>query len=299
MQTSNQFPEEPEKAKEGSEAEQHSQPFYEFPVPYSAWPEEKQNAASSEAAVSQPTDAPALKVPSEAGGQYRPEEDLIRQGLVYPPPPSFYQQAQPARNPSIPLSSVSPVSAHPGREGVGSLPPQPAGYVPPAGYTPPFAPVPPMQPPVKKSYKWVWISISILAVLLLAACGLCGWAISQIFTPIVQSETDVMNVTNNYYAALQEKDYAGAYQYLMPQGSIQGMTQATFTQRAQDADSQYGAVRSYTVGTINVVTSSDTGLSFSSFTVVVNVARVNKSYNVLLTLQKSGNNWKIVDFDRV
>jgi hypothetical protein len=298
MQTSNQFPEEPEKAKEGSEAEQLSRPFYEFPVPYSAWPEEQQKAASSEAEVSQLADAPSLKPISETREQHKPEEDLIRQGLVYPPPPSFYQQAQATLNQSIPPSSLPP-TANPGMESAGSFPPQPAGYVPPGGYGPPFAPVPPMQPAVKKSYKWIWISISILVVFLLAACGVCGWAFSQFLTPIVQSESDAINVANNYYAALQAKDYAGAYQYLMPQGTIQGMTQATFTQRARDADTQYGTVRSYTTGAIIVVSNSNAGLSFSRFTVVINVARIKQSYSVLLTLQKSGNNWKIVDVDRV
>jgi nitrate reductase NapE component len=296
MQTSNQFPEEPEKAKEGSEAEHLSQPFYEFPVPYTAWPEEKQKAASSEAAVSQPTDAAVLKSPSNVGGHYKPEEDLIRQGLVYPPPPSFYQQAQAAQNQPIP---VPPLSTDQGREGTKIVPPQSAGYIPPGAYAPPFAPVPPMQPPAKRSYKWLWISIAILAVLLLGACGFCGWAFAQFFTPIVQSETDVVNVANSYYGALQDNDYAGAYQYLMPQGSIQGMTLATFTQRAQSADNQYGNVHSYTVGTSNIVSSSGTGLNFSRFTVVMTVSRGKQSYSVLLTLQKSGNNWKIIDFDRI
>jgi hypothetical protein len=291
MQTSNQFPQEPEKAKEGSEAEQLSQPFYEFPVPYSTWPEEKQKSANREGEVSQPTDAVAPKSPPEAAQQHRPEEDLIRQGLLYPPPPSFYQQTQAARNQPLPLAPVPPMPTHPGMES--------AGYIPPGGYGFPFAPVPPVKPPVKKSYKWLWISISILVVLLLAACGVCGWAFSQFFTPIVQSESDVINVANSYYAALQNKDYAGAYQYLMPQRSIQGITQTTFTQRAQDADNQYGTVRSYTQGAINIVTDSNTGLSFSRFTVVMNIARAKQSYSVLLTLQKSGNTWKIVDFDRV
>ncbi|MBV9257663.1 MAG: hypothetical protein JO215_06565 [Ktedonobacteraceae bacterium] len=297
MQTSNQFPEEPEEAKEESEAEQVSQPFYEFPVPYSAWPEEKQGTASNKAGASQPADAAARKSASEIGSQHKPEEELIRQGLVYPPPPSFYQQAQ-----TTPGSSV-PLPASPGVEAAGRLPQLPAGYVPQGEYgrvqPPPFAPVPPGQAPVKKSYKWLWISISILGVLLLAACGFCGWAFSQFFTPIVQSETNALNVANNYYEALQNKDYAGAYQYLMPQGTIQGMTQATFTQRAENADSQYGTVRSYTPGSVNIVTSSNSAFDFSRFTVVVNVARTNQSYSVLLTLQKSGNNWKIVDFDRI
>ncbi len=294
MHTSNQSPEEPEKATEPGAADQNSQPFYEFPVPYSAWSDEKQEIINREGGVSQP--APAAKPASDTGGQHNPTEDLMRQGLIYPPPPSFYQQAAPAvHNQPLPLPSVAP---NPGMASPGSLPPS-VSYAPPMGYGPPFAPVPPTQPRVKKSYKWIWITVSILAVLLLAACGFCGWAFSQFLTPIVQGETDAINTANNYYAALQSKDYTGAYQYLSPQGTIQDMTQTTFTQRAQDADAQYGTVRSYTTGTISPVTNSNAGLSFSRFTVVINVTRANQSYSVLLTLQKSGNDWKIIDFDRI
>jgi hypothetical protein len=283
MQTSNQFPQEPEESNEGSGAEQVSQPLYEFPVPYASWPEARKEGIGGETGVVSSTDP--SKSASETDEQRKPEEDLIRQGLVYPPPPSFYQQSQVAHHQPLPPPSVPP--PYPGMGGVGM---QYGGIQPP-----PFAPA----PPKKKSYKWLWITISIVGVLLLAACGVCGWAFSQFLTPIIQSETNAINVSNEYYAALQNKDYAGAYQYLKPQGSIQGMTQATFTQRAQSADNQYGAVRSYTTGSVNVVTDPNDEFNFSRFTVVVNVARASQSYSVLLTLVKSGNNWKIIDFDRV
>ena len=297
MQTSNQFPEEPEGTKEENAAEQASPPLYEFSAPYVPWSDKSQEIVSSGAEAPGITNASALQSASETEGQPRPEEDLIRQGLVYPPPPSFYQHAQFAPDQPLPQASM-PI--YPGMAGVGM---QPAGYVPQGGYSgmqpPPFAPIPPMQPPIKKSYRWLWITISILVVLLLAACGFCGWAFSQFFTPIVQSETNAINVTNEYYDALHNQDYVSAYQYLMPQSSIAGMTQATFTQRAQSADKQYGIVRSYTTGAVNIVTDPNAGLIFSRFTVVVNVTRPDQSYSVLLTLQKSGNDWKITDFDRL
>lgn len=291
MQTPNQFSQEPEKAKEESIVEQGSQPFYEFPVPYSAWSEEKQQATNDNVAASQPMPVPDTNVSQEAVGQQKATEDLIRQGLVYPPPPSFYQQPQA-------LPPLPPLANNTERPGVVPPPEQPIGYVPPGGYGPVFAPVPPM-PPRKKSYKWIWITVSALAVLLLAGCGLCGWAFSQFVTPIVQSETDAINTANNYYAALQDQDYAGAYHYVQPQGSIRGLTDATFTQRARTADGQYGVVRSYTTGTVSPETNPDAGLDFSSFTIVMNVTRVQQSYRVLLTLHKSGSSWKIIDFDRI
>jgi hypothetical protein len=292
MQTSNQFPEEPEEKQEENVVEQTSSPLYEFSTPYVSQPDKGQE---SRASIAETTDASASTPASETEGQHRPEEDLLHRGMVYPPPPSFYQQAQFAPGQPLPQASMP---MYPGMQ-----PAQSAGYVPQGGYAgmqpPPFVPVPPMQPPPKKSYRWLWITISILVVLLLAACGFCGWAFSQFFTPIVQSETNAINVTNEYYDALHSNDYASAYQYLMPQGSIKGMALATFTQRAQAVDKQYGAVRSYTTGAVNIVTDSNTGLDFSRFTIVVNVTRPGQSYSVLLSLQKSGNDWKITDFDRL
>jgi hypothetical protein len=218
------------------------------------------------------------------------EENAVEQ--IYPPPPSFYQHAQ--FTPGQPL----PQTSMPMYPDVGM---PPGGYIPPGGgmQPPPFVPFPLMQPPIKKSYRWLWITTSILVVLLLAACGFCGWAFSQFFTPIIQSETNALNVTNEYYNALHNQDYASAYQYLMPQSSIAGMTQATFTQRAQSADKHYGTVRSYTPGAVNIVTTSNTGFDFSRFTVVMNVTRPAQSYSVSLMLQKNGNVWKITDFDKL
>ncbi len=285
MQTPNQFSEEPEEA---NIAEQASTPLYEFPASYVPWSDKSQEIVNSEADGIK--NASALPSASATEEQHKPEEDLIRQGLVYPPPPSFYQHAQFVPGQPLPQASMA---------GAGTQPP---GY-PPQGYggmqPPPFAPTPPMQPPIKKSYRWLWITISILVVLLLAVCGFCGWAFSQFFTPIVQSETNAINVTNEYYDALHNQDYVSAYQYLMPQNSIAGMTQVTFTQRAKSVDDKYGVVRSYTNGAVNIVTDPNTGLNFSRFTVVMNVTRPGESYSVLLTLQKSGNEWKIIDFDRL
>ena len=297
MQTSNQSPEEPEGTKEADTAEQTSPPLYEFSAPYAPRSDKSQEMVNSGAEATGITDTSVSQSTAENEEQPRPEEDLIRQGLVYPPPPSFYQHVQFVPGQPLPQASKP---TYPGMTGVGM---QPTGYIPQQGYggmqAPPFAPVPPMQPPIKKSYRWLWITISIVVVLLLAVCGLCGWAFSQLVTPIVQSETNAINVTNEYYDALHNQDYTSAYQYLMPRSSIAGMTQATFTQRAQSADKQYGVVRSYTTGAVNIVTDSNTGLNFSRFTVVMNVTRPGQSYSVLLTLQKSGNDWKIIDFDRL
>ncbi len=102
MQTPNQFSEDPEEKKETDIAEQASAPLYEFPASYVPWSDKGQEIVTGEADGINKRVSLTSRL-QKPGRQHRPEEDLIRQGLVYPPPPSFYQQAQvssPATQPS-------------------------------------------------------------------------------------------------------------------------------------------------------------------------------------------------------
>ncbi len=294
MHIPDQSPEE-KQPEEAQNMEQASQPLYEFSASDStrALSAEEQGMATNEAGVPQQTNTRG-QVSSEADARRLPPEDLIRQGLVYPPPPSFYQRTQdvPAQPGSLPPVPLYPVAGSLLPQSIGSVPRE-ANYVQP----PPFVPASPVR--AKKSYKWIWITVSIFVVLLLASCGFCGWAFYNFFSSTVGPTTNTLTIANKYYAALQDKDYATAYTYIAPQGSLSGMTLDTFTTRAQDADTQYGVVRSYTSMLGNFSTNPSTGPDLSRFTVIVNVSRVKQSYSVLLTLQKSGNSWKIIDFDRV
>ncbi len=278
MQTPNQSPEESEEARQVEQ-----QPLYEFPPSSPSRPlaVDEEGKADREAA------SPRQGSATEGGHPRQAQEDLIRQGLVYPPPPSFYQQNVSFQPPPLPL----PPTAQPL---VG--PAQAADFIPPgAPQAPAFAP--PVQK--KKSYRWLWITISILAVLLLAACSFCGWSFYNFFASTVGPTENTVNVADDYYAALQNKDYSSAFGYITPQGTLSGLTLDSFIKQAQNADNQYGALRSYTATLGNFSTNSSTGVDLSHFTVVVNVTRAKQSYSVLLTLQKSGNTWKIVDFDRI
>ncbi len=272
MQTPNQSPEESEEARPVEQ-----QPLYEFPPSSPSRPLSVEEEGNVEREVASPQQGSA----TEGGHPRHAQEDLIRQGLVYPPPPSFYQQNVSFQPPPLP-PVAQPIAG----------PAQAAGFAPPG---PAFAP--PVQK--KKSYRWLWITISILAVLLLAACSFCGWSFYNFFASTVGPTENTVNVADDYYAALQNKDYSSAFGYITPQGTLSGLTLDSFTKQAQDADNQYGAVRSYTATLGNFSTNSGTGVDLSHFTVVVNVARAKQSYSVLLTLQKSGNTWKIVDFDRI
>ena len=267
---------ESEKSEEAKQIEQ--QPLYEFPPSAPSFAPAEEEKISTD---SKNDPLPKGDVAESKHAALPPvNEDLIRQGLVYPPPPSFYQQSAPLPPPPLaqPMAASTPVA-----------PPYP-GQVPPFG----------SPPQKKKSYRWLWITISILAVLLLAACGFCGWSFYNFFASAIGPAENTVNVANNYYAALQSKDYSSAFGYVTPQGTLGDLTLDSFTKQAQDTDTRFGAIRSFKATMGNFSTdSSKTSVDLSRFTVVVNVTREKQSYSVLLTLQKSGSTWKIVDFDRM
>ncbi len=236
-----------------------------------------------------------------------PSDEEIRRGLIYPPPPSFYQNmqivpAQPLTTPAEGQTRYGEVASTPTDEGPVRDPrPDMAQY---NSLYPPYIPGPPeTKPQAKRSRAWIWIVASVLGVALLASCGLCGWGTYTIFSSTFQQVLEPLTLTQNYYSALQAKNYSLAYSYLAPQGTISGLTLDEFVQQARTRDSQYGPVRSYTPGQPAFTTStSDTGISntnLSRATITVDVSRSQQNYSALLTLQKIGGQWKIVDFDRL
>jgi hypothetical protein len=218
----------------------------------------------------------------EASGGYENEqalEEAIRQGLIYPPPPSFYQNMPfPPEPPYLPPLPTSP--------SVGGAVGGPAQ-------------TPPEQPPVKRSRAWIWIVSSILAVTLIASISLCGWGISSIFGSTTQKLTGALNVVDNYYSAIQHKQYDKAYSYLAPQGNIQNLTVAQFTKQAQDQDRQLGDVSSYTSDMPSYSVDPQTGPDLTHLTIPVEVTRGQHTYTVQLTVVETDGQWKITDFNKI
>jgi len=215
-----------------------------------------------------------------------------QQGMIYPPPPSYYQNMQtppvrtalplqPGANTSLPFQSSTPGSqAQLNPMGV-QVPPYPPTYYPE------------MQPPVKKSYKWVWIIVSIFSVAFLVTCGLCGWGFYQLFSTVFQQETGATDVVNNYFQDVQNQRYTYAYQDLQ----INGLTLSDYSTKAQDSDTQNGSLLSFVVGQ-PTFDSSSSGPDLSHWRYTVDITRAKDSYPVLVTVQKIGGNWKITYIDR-
>ncbi len=282
------------------EQKQSTQPLYEF-VAEDAYldpgvpPERK--TESSEGMAKRDLTSPPL-----------PTDEEIRRGLIYPPPPSFYQNMQIVSGPPLITSGEgqrSEAAASPSttanERSIGGPRPEIGQY---RGPHPPYVPGPPeVKPQTKRSRAWIWIVASVLGVALLVSCGLCGWGMYSIFSSTFHQVMEPLTLTQNYYSALQEKNYSLAYSYLSPQKTISGLTLDEFTQQARARDSQYGPVRSYTPGQPAFATSTtDTGTSsadLNSATITVDVKRSQQSYSVLITMQKIHGKWKIVDFDRL
>ncbi|GCE19314.1 hypothetical protein [Dictyobacter kobayashii] len=254
------------------------------------------------------------------------DSEAIRQGQIYPPPPSFYEKALAQSSspdaPWTPAERPASPSMPPARPAVPPewqrqpMPPDygpgyqqpPAGHqMPPPGYpaypqgqqypgvqAPPFVPGP---PPVKQSRKWTWILISVLAVVLLASCGLCAWAGSSfIGNTYSQAYNAVINgnqLISDYYSAVQNKQYTQAYNYL----SLPNTSRDQFIAQASRQDELYGPLLRYTPGQPQI-TNYD-GSNLDSFSINVDISRQKKSYTAHLKLKLINNQWKIISYDQL
>ncbi|GAC1359310.1 MAG: hypothetical protein NVS2B12_12840 [Ktedonobacteraceae bacterium] len=251
------------------------------------------------------------------------DNEAIRQGLIYPPPPSFYEKDELAPQSQDSPSLTPPPPAQSSHQAAPYVQGSQAEYVPlpqannaqqaPQGPYPPYpypaylpgqypAPPPTIPTAPKKSYRWVWLLVSALVVLLLATCGVCAWASSSLFGDAFQQASAVVyggrDLTNNYYEAIQNKHYGQAYTYLHPQGQIQGLTLNQYLKQAQDLDERYGPVYKYAPGTPSISYDS-TGTTIDHFTITVDITREKKSYQVRLTVYKVNQEWKITDYTTI
>ena len=100
--------------------------------------------------------------------------------------------------------------------------------------------------------------------------------------------------------AIKSQDYAKAYSYVDPninitlQGQSQQISEQLFAQAAQGYDLAKGNVRDYSIGGVNLSSSSSSG---NNADVTVTVTRKGNPYDVHLKLKQEGNDWKIVAFD--
>ena len=156
---------------------------------------------------------------------------------------------------------------------------------PPYGGVPPYA-----QPPAqKRSLKWLWITLGIVAGIFVLACG----GLALLGGTLLGGPS---SAAESYYKAIESQDYNTAYSYLKVDTftvggqSIQANA-GVFTQIGNALDKERGKVTKHSVTSIN--TDNDTS------TVKVEVTRNGAPYTVTLELTKIGSDWKITKLDNV
>lgn len=237
-------------------------------------------------ATPQPGTAPAADAPEpEAARQLDQQalEQAVRQGLIYPPPPSYYQNMSfQSPNEQVSFSAATMNNARPA----------PPNYPPPRPAYQPGRPAPKARTP-KRSRVWVWIVVAVLGVGLVG-CGLLSWGAYTIFDTAYQSASGSIQVVEDFYTNLQNQNYQAAYNDL----DTPNLTLAQFTQQAQQAEREGGTIQSYEPQTPSLSINQNAP-DLSHFSYTMKVTRAHASYPALITVSQEGNSWKITSFDRL
>ncbi len=219
-------------------------------------------------------------------------EEAVLQGVIYPPPPSFYQNMGKATPQQPPLPSVA------------SSPHLQSSYTAAmqTGVKTPLPSAPPASTKLlsKHTPTWVWILIAFLALLTIGGCALFSWSTTALFHEENQQVADATSVVTAYYTAIREQQYTRATTYLASQESTSNLAVNTFTRQAQASDAQYGAIQSFTLSstpTYNTTQIGQTNTIQMIFT--VNVKRARKSYTAFVTVQQIAGNWKITQSTKI
>jgi hypothetical protein len=142
----------------------------------------------------------------------------------------------------------------------------------------------------------LWITLGIIfGVILLIIVGGIVAIVAYV------NNSPAKTVTQQYYDAVKNQNYAQAYTYLDIQtltlnGQQQQATPALYTQVAQIVDQQNGKVTDYNITGVNLSSSTSGG---STATVTVNVTRNGNTQEVHVQLKQEGNDWKIVGIDHL
>lgn len=148
-------------------------------------------------------------------------------------------------------------------------------------------PPPPQSQPQKKSLRWLWITLGIIAGIIVLGCVGCGIAATLGIGIFAKAAGSTITATE-YYTAIKNQDYSQAYTYWDTSNdtSLQGQqaTQDAFTLVAQAVDAAKGPVTNFSVQP----NTNDPSM------ITVSVTRNGTPYNVQLQLKQVNNSWKIV-----
>lgn len=129
---------------------------------------------------------------------------------------------------------------------------------------------------------WIFAGLGLLEGLV----GLLLWLIPGGISPAA-------GVVNQYFTALENQDYATAFEYLdlsMRNPLGQTITRAWFSERAQAYDEEHGRITGYSLAGVQA--------NPSRRVYTIKVTRGSGAYRTRLRLSGQGYGWKIVGFDR-
>jgi hypothetical protein len=158
---------------------------------------------------------------------------------------------------------------------------------------PPLPNIPPgyAAPAPQKSRKGLWITLGIIAGVFVLFCAICG------SLALFASNSGPNSTVEDYYKAVQSKDYATAYTYFAPGASFSDpesgkkipVTSSTvYIVVAQTLDKDLGTLTAYETSS-----GSDTNH------VNVSVTRGGKPYAIHLTMTRIDDKWKILSADGI
>lgn len=194
--------------------------------------------------------------------------------------------------------------------GVPSASYEPTQYAPqplyePTQYAPPPPPykspydVPPIpgytQVPLKpkRSLRWLWITLSIIGGITVLSCA-GSLALSFLGYNILSPTASASATANSYYQAIENKDYATAYNYLandMYTSGGQAITLSFYTNIAQADDLFSGPVTSFT--------QTNSSINSGKASVTMSIKRNGNPYVVYLQLQQNNGNWQITQYNGI
>jgi uncharacterized protein DUF3828 len=168
---------------------------------------------------------------------------------------------------------------------------QPGYGQPPMGQPPMYGqPMMPPAAPAKKSRKRLWITLGVIAGVLVLACGGIGFFLFSLGQAVAQPIT----VATTFCTDLKTQNYTAAYGLLSSKQKGQA-TQDLFSQGAKLQDQVDGQVTGCTLQS-----NSSAGFQFDSSkgtaTLPATVQRT-QAWNGKLKLVKEGSDWKIDDID--
>lgn len=150
------------------------------------------------------------------------------------------------------------------------------------------------QPGTASTHGPVKVPVTGLLAVIFAGVGLVEGLVGLILWLLPGGESPTAQVVNHYYAALENQDYAAAFECLdfsagFPFGTA--ITQAEFVEKARAYDAEHGRVVNYVLRGVQAQPSYRVYF--------IKVTRVDgRAYRTRLRLAKRAGEWKIVGFDR-